>query len=464
MMISTLTPERAGTTTLVQQYQTQAVAGDVDIEQLSLIYYRSKGLTVEKVITNQNLYKVKDFLPRVKQVSLFYSIFTPTIHCELACEDAVDDLHDQILGEEYLYLQYKSPIYNHSESIRLLLKVYKISDVSATPNNNLRTYTVYATSPEAIDNVTVTLYRSLRTTAGERGTTISDIVPVILSTELKTQKPIDIQPTTGITDKYLANLYPLEAIDYLRQVATTASEKTGSFLFFERPTGYVFRTLEDLFNKGQKQGPSASYIYDTIINTDHNIDQYNRVITYNEASFIDNFSKIALGGFANEVNNLDLITGKYTTVTYDHNKSRTSAIYADSTSRGYHNNPSFVEAYKNYTYSKYIVSAATDGINNLADKLAYQQAYALELAQNIVQVAVRGNSKIMVGDVISLEKIKPIGTTILGNRIDEPRFDKQTAGNYLISRLRDTIMVSSRPSHLQSFELIKGQFLQERPV
>ena len=469
-MLAHITPQNIRPTTLVQQDRSNALPGDVDVEQLSLIYYPAKGLTADKYINNQSTYNIKDLVPRTQQIDLFYSVFTPTIYCELQCVDAVDDLHivddlhNEILGEEYLYLQYKSPVYNIADSIRLLFKVYKISDVVTSPNNRTRSYTIYAASCEAIDNATVTVYRSLRTRSGDKGTSISDIVPVILSSDLKSSKPIDIEPTTGIVDKYLSNLYPLEAIDYLRQIATTTSKKTGSYVFFEKPSGYVFRTLEDLFEKGQKQGPVASYVYDTIGTTDHQLDRYSRAIVYNEMSFVDNYSKIVSGGFANEVNNLDLVTGKYTTATYDHSTSRSKATYADPTDRGYHNTPAYITSYKNYTYSKYVVSAATDGTNNLPEKLAYQQAYALELAQNIVQMAAHGNSKVSVGDTIALTIQRPRATTVVGNRIEEPSVAKRISGNYLISRARDTIKISSRPSHLQSFELIKGQFLEERPV
>lgn len=465
-MVVRLSPETGLYTKLVQQDSSNALAGDVDIEQLSLIYHAPKGLTVEKYINNPSKYYTKDIVPRVQQIDLYYSIFTPTIYCELQCADAIDDLHNEIEGEEYLYLEYKSPIYTVGDSIRLLFRVYKISDVLAAPNNRLRTYKVFATSPEAIDNATYTVYRSLRTRAGEQGTSISDIVPVILSSDLKTTKTIDIEQTTGIVNKYLANLYPLQAVDYLRQVATTTTRKTGSYVFFEKPTGYVFRTLEDLFDRGQKQGPVASFIYDTIRQTDHGVDDYVRPLAYNEMSFIDNYSKIVAGGFGNEVNNLDLITGKYTTTKYDHGRSRTSATYADPTDRARHNTDQFIQSYTSDTYSKYIVSAATDGItdgiNNLAEKLAHQQAYALELAQNITQIAVHGNSKITIGDVINLSVTSPTSATGIGDRVEEVSIVKKTSGNYLISRCRDIIKISARPSHLQSLELIKGQFLIER--
>lgn len=462
-MPTQIRPERAGNTTLVQQDQTNILPGDVDVETLIVIRYPQKGLTVDTIIKPNNL-NTKDIMPRVQIVDLYYSIFTPTIYCELQIYDAVDDLHNQILGEEYIYLQYKSPVYEAADSIRLLFKIYKISDVTTLPNNRARTYTIYAASPEAIDNATINVSRSLRTREGEAGTNISDIVPTILSSDLKTTKKIDIEPTTGIVDKFLNKLYPLEAIDYLRQIATTSSKKTGSYVFFERPDGYVFRTLEDLFSKGQKKGPVASYIYDTIGNSDFEIDRYSRIIVYNEVSFVDNYTKIVSGGFANEVNNLDLITGIYTTVAYDHTKSRGSATYADPTDRAMHNTDQFMDAYKNKTYSKYIVSAATDGINNLAQKLASQQAYALELAQNIVQMSAHGNSKVMIGDVLDISILKPTAMTVDGDKNVEPYQAKMISGKYLIARSRETIRISNRPTHLQSFELIKGQFLIERTV
>lgn len=453
-------PEQGGNTTLVHADQTAVLPGDVDVDELVIIYYPEKGLTVEKIINTPSVSnKIKDIMPRVQTIDLYYSIFTPTIYCELQIFDAVDDLHNEILGEEYIYLQYKSPVYEAADTVRLLFKIYKISDVNTTPNNRGRVYTIYAASPEAIDNATVTVYRALRTGTGEAGTNISDIVPTILSTDLKTTKKIDIEPTTGIVNKYINNVYPLQAIDYLRQIATTSSKKTGSYVFFERPDGYVFRTLEDLFSKGQTKGPVASYIYDTIGNSDFTIDQYSRIIVYNEVSFVDNYAKIVSGGFANEVNNLDLITGQYTTEVYDHEKSRASATYADPTDRGYHNTSAFISSYKNYTYSKFIVSAATDGINDLPKKLAYQQAYALELAQNIVQMSAHGNSKVMIGDVVDISILTPTAMTNEGAKSVEPNQAEMVSGKYLIARSRETIKISNRPSHAQSFELIKGQFL-----
>lgn len=469
-MPTTLKPEQINQTALVQQDKSNIVAGDVDIEQLSLVYYKDRHLTINRLLNSGGSIRLKDIIPRVQQIDLFYSIFTPVIYCELQCVDSVDDLHgsgDQdssIDGEQYLYIQYKSPFLTTDQTTRLLLRVYAISDVSVSPTNRSRSYTIYATSPEAIDNAAVTVYRSLRSKSGDPGTSISDIVPRILSQDLKTTKPVDIEPTTGIVDQYLYNLYPLEAIDYLRHIATTANRSSGMYVFFEKADRYVFRTLEDLFEKGQSAGPVASYVFDTLGNTAMETDLYSRVLVYKQPTFVDNYAKIVSGGISNHVNSFDLITGKYSSITYEHSKSRTQNKYAEPADRGRNNSDQFLQQFSQGTYSKYIVEAATDRRSDLARKLANQQGYGLELAQNIVQISVYGNSAVTIGDVIDLSLIVPTSATREGDRLEQPTVTRRDSGNYLISKARETINVSSRPQLLQSFELIKGQFLTGRQI
>lgn len=439
-----------------------AIAGGVNIEQIALIQYSRRGLTLEAFDTKSN-FKTVDLLHRAKQVDIFYSIFSNVIHCEIQIVDSINQLQnsdDPIIGEEYVVLQYRTPTSN--DSIRLLFRAYSVTDITNNDANKSRAYTLMCVSPEAIENAARTVYRKLTTDTGDDGSRITDVIQNILSTDLGTDKPITIEPSSGIVNKYLLNMYPLEAVDYLRQCAVSTNRESSSFVFFERPDGYVFTTLEEIFAQSSQYKNVPSYIFDTIKHSDHSLPINNRALAFNEAQYVDNYTKIVNGGISNAVESIDLITGKFDTTLYSHLQSQDTFKYAESADRGYRNTKEFVQDFvEDIPSSKTIVVAATDNSTNLAKKLARQQAYALELTQSIVQMSVYGNTEVMCGDVINVDVISPNGTPPDVNEEQQVERAVAISSRYMIAKLRDTIKISDNPQHIQSFEMIKGHFLQE---
>lgn len=437
-----------------------AIAGGVNIEQIALIRYPKRGLTFEKFINSSDL-DVVDLIPRAKQIDIYYSVFDAAIHCEIQMLDSVDELQNPetlILGEEYVAIQYRTP--TSDESVRLLFRIYSIGDLVTLDNNKSRTYTLYAASPEAMDNAALSVFRRLKTNAGEDGSRISDIVSTIVKTDLKSEKPVRIEPSSGLVNKYLLNMYPLEAIDYLRQIAVSSTRPSSAFVFYESPTEYVFATLEQLFADGLDNENVPSYLFDTIRHTDHDLPINNRALAYNQVVYVDNYTKLVSGGLSNVVLNLDLITGNFTNTKYNHLEKQGSFQFSEKAEQGYRNTEEFVREYvDDIPLSKMIVSSATDTTTNLALKLANQQAYALELAQNVMQLYVYGNSDVRIGDVIRLDVVAPDGTPPTEDEEQPIRRSELVSARHLITKLRDTIKISDNPQHMQSFELVKGHFL-----
>ena len=108
-----------------------------------------------------------------------------------------------------------------------------------------------AVSKEAYDN----------TLSGEEGTrcktnyagTVSEIVNIILTDNLKTKKTAEIEPTFGISQFLGNNRKPFDMILDLQRLAVPARSGTSGtragYLFYQTVDGYKFKSLDTLFEQ-----------------------------------------------------------------------------------------------------------------------------------------------------------------------------------------------------------------------
>ena len=132
------------------------------------------------------------------------------------------------------------------------------SVTSAKQSFQAQTYTLTAVSKEAFDN-TMFLNRCRMQYSGK----ISKLVSTIFKNDLKSKNEIDIDPTINEYHEWGNERYPFQMILDLQKLAIPASlqtsdgksalGKTAGYLFWQTSTGFHFKSLDKLFDIGDKK-------------------------------------------------------------------------------------------------------------------------------------------------------------------------------------------------------------------
>lgn len=404
-------------------------------------------------ITNEAGTKHYDLMHQVKGIEIYESILSPVIFCELSIADA-NGIHQSfpIIGEEYVTITFKSPKF--PKAATYLFRVNKKYNLKIKDNNKMATYSLQLMSAEVAKN-------STRYVTKKYENTIDNLIGQILSTELKTIKPIRVDKTSGIEKGRITRMQPFKAIDFLRRRAVSSEYQSSSFCFFENRNGYYFTTIEKMIDEGNKaldkvKTSNKVFYFDTNRKSDfRNVTQRN-IIAYNQIAFTDTITKLQQGGISNKVNSFDLLTGNVEQKTYNNNTGEgvfknPDGQNAPMNTATFNNNHS-----KSTAKTKFVVMTSDKPQLKLPEKLSILQAYAQKVTQNIVQIHIYGDSDITVGDMI---KCKFPSATSSDSDKGISRLD---SGNYLVAKVRHMITNGDRPQHTMALELIKGS-LTEAP-
>jgi hypothetical protein len=99
-------------------------AGDVDIEELTLISMVSK--------------KTLDITNQVIAIHIFEDLFSPFISGNLILRESIDILNNlPLMGQEYLRLKIKTPTFPNSDAIQGFFYVYSITDRTFLAERNV---------------------------------------------------------------------------------------------------------------------------------------------------------------------------------------------------------------------------------------------------------------------------------------------------------------------------------------
>lgn len=382
-----------------------------------------------------------------KLIDIFESITSPCIFAELHIADAIG-LHEKfpLIGEEYVNIIFRTPgtkkpaVYTfHTRGGPFNKKVHQ--------NGKMLTYTISCVSNELIRNG-----NKLVSIPGLNDTPANG-VRKILKEELITEKRLaTLEETIGIDDSKIVRLEPFKAIDYLRRRSVSRQHKSSSFVFFENRDGYNFVTLEKLLAEGAKSAEihDKVFFFDSGTNNQdvRNVSMRN-IIAYNQVSQSETMSKIAEGGLKTKVTTIDKRTGTKSVTEITNKDSQDKFKYSSADAAG-QNTSGFDRRHGNNTSVNLFVPTSGKLESFLAEKLAYLRIFTSKVTQNIVQIHVYGDSDITVGDVITCKLPLAVGTT------GETEETKLSSGNYLVSKLRHMIVISDRPQHTISMELIRA--------
>lgn len=386
-----------------------------------------------------------------KGIDLYESVLSPVMFCELVISDSAGVLQSfPILGGEYISVSFRTPR-NKTAPITFLFTVNSIENKRVNEANKNLTYTLVCVSAELLRNSKKHI--SMKITDN-----INNIIQNIFNTDLGSQKPLELEPTDGIHEIRFTRLTPLQAIDYLRQRASSKRYQSGSFCFFENRKGFHFASLERMLYEGAEKakagGTDKAFFFDTSRHESIENVTARNIIAYNRLQFGDALTQIQSGGLNNQVQGFDLITGNVKKTTYTDNLGADKFKSSSSTSSSA-KTTSFVREHGKTTIVKKVITTRSDKPEvDIAEKMTKVTAFAQKVAQNITQIHIYGDSDINVGDVIECRF--PSGVDAKkGEGVS--RLD---SGNYLVTKVRHIILNTDRPQYTQALELIKTD-LQE---
>ena len=404
---------------------------------------------IDIILMSENRDRQYSLMKQCTGIDIYESIMSPTIFCELRIADSIGLLQSfPILAEEYVRIQFKTPK-NKGEPASYLFRINQIKDKTVNDSNKLITYTLQLVSAELIRN-------SSRLVTKKCDDNIGTIIKQIMKEELMTEKPVNVDITSGIETVLITRMQPLKAIDFLRQRAVSIDYQSSSFCFFENRKGFNFTSIERMIDEGSKYVKDSDkvFFFDTSRKDSIENVTMRNIIAYNQLQFTDTISQVSSGGLNNQVQSFDLITGNLKRVTYTDNIGADKFKQSSSTSSG-NKTTSFTRQHGESTTVTRIVPIRTDKPQlQIPEKLSKLQGYAQKISQNIVQIHIYGDSDITVGDMIQCSF--PAGV----DSKDTTGVSRLDSGNYLVAKVRHMILNGDRPQYTMALELIKGD-LQE---
>jgi len=287
--------------------------------------------------------------------------------------------------------------------------------------------------------------------APKDGEEIHKTVEYILKEQLKIQKPIDIERTSGIQNLNIDTKSAFEALNWLASRARPLEQKlTGAdMIFFENKYGFNFKSLRSLMAKDTYN----YYNYNlTNVNTDiakktHDILQLKFVRTFNA------LDAIGTGAFANRLISVDPLTRSYKVTNFDYNKyiaenkpSDGNSLINDDKDRLGHslneNSTSVVRvvvANSDQYKVKYINDIPGSVANDImAENFIPNRNSEITLANFILlKVSVPGDPNLTVGLTVKLNLYS------LGQNGKKRELDKIYSGKYLVNAVRHVLQPSN---------------------
>ena len=389
-----------------------------------------------------------DIFPQIAMVSIYESMFTPTISCELLIEDGID-LHKNfpIIGEEKFKISFKTV--GIDNIVTMDFDIYETELKKDVPEKKISTYILKAVSPETL----VAIKKGQ--VSNSYNEPIHEIIEDIMRTFVGTNKPIMIERTKGVDKIILPSLYLFQAIEYLKGRAVSAETKNSSFVFYENQHGFHFRTIESLLLTKRDDYGSKEYTYDNspaMYIKEAAGSKFRNIIVLNKHNVVSTISNM-YAGYRNSVNAFDIITKQFERTAFDFTKKANEFISSDKTTT-LKNSFKFFADLKNQIDAKgkqvFIPKDSTKTSEFLSTSLGSKIAFSAMFGDSIMlEVLVYGDSSLTVGETIKINTKNNVGTT--GRPTDEAKL----SGMYLIAALRHMISPGADPLHHTAMKLVK---------
>jgi hypothetical protein len=356
---------------------------------------------------------------------VYESIMVPNAVVEIDVLDTNDALGNlNIIGDETINFSFNAP---GTPVLSYVFALDKPVLNSIEGTQKAKNYTLHGVGKEALQAKTNYIQKAYNTD-------IASIISDIHTTFLKSVNPIVTEATSGIQKIIIPNLKPFDAIDMVRRRATSATNQSSTFLYFENADGHNFKTIEGM----TKQGVVKTFVHQDAVGSSIYINTYNNIIHYEVPQIASSGQRIGLGGLTQRISTYDVRTRQYVSTDQQLNlgnfnsslfKSVYGAVYG--------------------LFSMIPQDSAGRAGTNIPSTTPLQMAYVSNLMQIQLNMRVFGDTAVKAGDMIAANIPQAIDNT------GSVQLDPQLSGNYLVSRLcRNIDVIGKTPRYTESLECL----------
>jgi len=390
--------------------------------------------------------RVVDLTNVIKTVEYYENILSPSISVRIVVQDATNlKTSLPIVGGETIVLKF-SDSFPDAIKIRLddelnPLRVYKVSSRERI-RDRMEGYSILCTTEHMLKQQYMTVDRTY--TNQLSSVIASNIMGSYFGYEIT-----ELEETVGRHTFTFARLTPFQAINQL--MAETESQLSGSscYFFFQTNDGYNLRNLDTMLDQPVRRVEGKDVEYHYITGEANNDDQFQgtRILEYNETVSFDLLEGILDGQYGARTQYFDPIRKRIDvndwihvddhigTLHSNHHpliSANTASEFGTSASLEKYMVSNYASAFSDYIFSRdENIRTAFRRKQNIAAK---RGAVLARIANSKINIVVHGDSRLMVGQTISLKF--PTGGQI---KESDEQIDKFVSGKYLIVMIHHNI-------------------------
>lgn len=415
---------------MVQKHNKVRFAGDVDIEDVTIITSQGFAQTIT---------------PQVIGIEIYEDMFSSFITGKLILQDSqeISNLMP-LIGEEIVRIKVVTPGLPKEDVYEKEFYIYKMDDRMKTQEREL-VYVLYFISKEAIVDLNKKISKAY---SGK----VSDIVEQLITTEygLESKKQLNIEETANST-KFISNFWsPTKCLQYCSDNAINPAE-SPTYLFFENKYGLNFVSIDTIY----KVAPLMQrFIWDNYSaeigggTSSRDIEKdYQRVMSFDMSSVYNYMDRLQSGFYGGEIIYYDILSKQYVHTFHQPEFEKEKhlneyPLYSSNVAA----RPKGMLIYDHMYYNNYDGYSDTTNTKTILKRkalLAAAEAYK-------VNITVLGRTDYSAGQKVYLEV--PKSTQIEETDTKDDIEDKLLSGFYLIGAICHFI---SREKHECTMELIK---------
>jgi hypothetical protein len=410
-------------------------------ELQSIVLYKF-GALVSGIKTIPDMKTSIDISLQVHEVSIFQSLFSQYLKCELAVVDGIGLLFNfPVSGEEAVEIKYKNIV--DDQVVTLYMVVDSIDSISVSPDTRTMAYMINCISIECYANNKQTVQQAYHDTTpnivkkvfnDHIVSRIQQVFPQYIPQPLFVENN-DLQSQTVV----IPNIHPFAAMSMLAEMSGETSKKF-TYLIYQTTSMYNFRTLQGLFNPAtpsRRKAKKNNYIYMSNQFTDGSsskLQNEGRVVaklTINQR--LSSFGKLSMGYYHNnlfEINIAQKNVWGQPTRTED-----IPTIYPNQLNTATYSQLAVIEGDDEQSNrTKYVVSTQRENddqypVSKMRDKWGKDLIASNAMSQIDLTVTIPGTSLFTVGDLFYLEIPESHG-------FNEVQEDQLISGYFLISECK----------------------------
>lgn len=393
------------------------------------------------------------------EVNVYENLFTPGLHGDIEINDSHNLLVNlPIAGHELLSLKFESPTMGE---VSQTFRVFSISNKTII-KDRAQKYVLHFVSPEVVLNAQTKVSRSWNFIKAE------EIVKSILELDLKTTKPIIVEPSLYEMNYVCPSLRPFDAIRWLQSRSITEETKSPTYVFCERQDGYIFTSTAKLFGvepniiytyqpTSSREGASLRTIPKDMVGIE----------SYTFLKSLDMIASSKGGMFANQTTVVNPTKKRWDTYTYDY-------------AMEYEKSPHMEPAIKNTGQGKTMLGSDVEGnftktphqhliwttdpyqpwdkqeSTKAEEWLPARTSWSQQLDTICLRMIVPGDSRRRVGHMVEvrLPSVQPIGN-------DGIVYDYLYSGKYMIAQIRHQLQPDGYRLHM---DLRKDSYANPLPA